>query len=94
MSADPRAAKWSKAIKFKQNTPEFAAFGPMYDNIELMNRIEGFDVVIVCTSTKQQVRIADTVISSHSSCCGIYFSFYVGELLAAAFDFDSRLNFS
>ena len=29
----------------------------MTENIEMMNRLEGFDVVIVCTSTVQQVSV-------------------------------------
>jgi len=48
----------------------------MYDNIELMNRIEGFDVVIVCTSTKQQAsfwqqRLTSTLGSISPSSCKI-----------------------
>ena len=67
---DERAQFWAKAIKLKPGTAESEAYGGkhaskpqkpasntsvMVENIELMNRLEGFDVVIVCTSTPQQV---------------------------------------
>jgi hypothetical protein len=56
---DTRAEYWSKAIKLKPGTAEHAEYGMerlMEENIELMNQIEGFDVVIVCTSTPNQAK--------------------------------------